>query len=172
MSTKSASRVPSFIQQAVDQSAAERFKRPAPAVPDTRARDNFLAVLIAVVVVALAAISAFVWTHARKADVVEVPKLSSTVAGPYQVEAQKYTIIATLSVQTNADDTGWVKENQKGLDIVLKQLLADNVNAGTIKSPGGLQNLQDALTKGTNAAFGAQRVQAVLLTDFSTQSRQ
>lgn len=173
MTTKSGSRVPSFIQQAVDQSASERFK-PARAVAPAKdkSRDNFIAILIAAVVVALAAISAFVWTHARQSDYVEKPQLSSTTLGPYQVESQNYSIAARLSVQTSADDADWVKTNQKTLDTVFKNLLAENVSTSTVKSQHGLQDLQDALTKGSNAELGGKRVQAVLLTDFSVQTRQ
>jgi flagellar basal body-associated protein FliL len=137
-----------------------------------KSKDNFLPYLIAVVFIGLAAIALFVWVHARKTDHVDVPQLTYSKFGPYQVEAQGYAIAATLAVQTTDDDTGWAKDNQKALDIVFKKLLADNVDSGTLKSPNGLKNLQDKLAAGSNAALGTNRVQSVLLTDFTTQTRE
>lgn len=139
---------------------------------NAKSTDNFLVYLIAVVVLGLAAISLFVWSHNRKSDHVVVTRLTYSKFGPYQVEAQNYSIAASLSVQTDADDADWAKENQKSLDTVFKKLLADNVDSGTLKTPNGLQNLQDALAKGSNAALGTNRVRIVLLTDFTTQTRQ
>jgi flagellar basal body-associated protein FliL len=170
MSTKSGSRVPSFIQQAVDDSSATRFKRPV-SVPKDKSLDNFLIFLIAIVVIALAAISAVVWMRAKNANYVQAPQFSFSKAGPYQVESQYYTISATLSVQTGEDDAGWVRENQKTLDTVFKKLLADNVDTGTTKTPAGLQKLQDALAAGSNQVLGSNHVQAVLLTDFKLETR-
>jgi flagellar basal body-associated protein FliL len=139
---------------------------------NAKSTDNFLVYLIAVVVLGLAAISLFVWSHNRKSDHVVVTRLTYSKFGPYQVEAQNYSIAASLSVQTDADDADWAKENQKSLDTVFKKLLADNVDSGTLKTPNGLQTLQDALAKGSNAALGTNRVRTVLLTDFTTQTRQ
>jgi flagellar basal body-associated protein FliL len=147
-------------------------KAKSPSKQNAEAKDNFLAYLIAVVVIGLAAISLFVWSHRAKTERVEVPQVSYSKFGPYQVEAQNYSIAASLSVETNADDAAWAKENQKALDTVFRKLLADSVDSGTLKSPKGLQNLQDALVKGSNAALGTNRVQGVLLTDFTTQTRE
>lgn len=132
-------------------------------------RDNFFAYAAAVVVVCLAAIVLFTWSQVRshKAE----PEVSFSPFGPYQIETQDLSISAKLAVQTSRADASWPNSNRETLNTVFKHIL-ESTDPKILKTPNGLQQLQDALTQGCNAELHSSKyVQAVLLTDFVAQSR-
>jgi flagellar basal body-associated protein FliL len=120
-------------------------------------QDNFVA-YIAAVVVALAGIFIFAWSH-----------LNVSFTNPAKPQIA-YAQFGPLDVQTSTGDAEWTIRNRALLNVIFKKILADT-DANTVKAPNGMQILQDALRKGANAAMGTQNVQAVLLTGFSFKAR-
>lgn len=133
-------------------------------------QDNFVAYIAAAVVVCLAGIVMFTWNQVRIAHDATRPHVAFTKFGPYQIETQTYALRASLTVQTSLDDANWAENNRKSLDVVFKKVLAD-ADAQTMRMPNTLLDLQQALTNGCEATFHTKTVQAVLLTDFTFQTR-
>jgi flagellar basal body-associated protein FliL len=133
-------------------------------------QDNFVA-YIAAVVVALAGIFIFAWSHLNVSFTNPAkPQIAYAQFGPLDVETQNFTLTTSLAVQTSTGDAEWTIRNRALLNVIFKKILADT-DANTVKAPNGMQILQDALRKGANAAMGTQNVQAVLLTGFSFKAR-
>jgi flagellar basal body-associated protein FliL len=128
-------------------------------------QDNFVAYVSAAVVICLTAIFLFAWNHIRAKGHDVQAVVAYAQFGPFQVENQNLSIEAKLAVQTSVEDASWPEANRKNLNAVFQRLLSE-ADMKAIKTPNGLRLLQDALTKGSNAAFHANYVQSVLLTDF------
>ena len=136
----------------------------------TTERDNFFAYAAATVVVCLAVIFFFTWSQTRAHTRTVEPEVSYAPFGPFQIETQKLSISASLAVQTSRADASWPNSNREILNTVFKHVL-ESTDPNVLKSPKGLQQLQDALTKGCDDELHTDMVQAVLLTDFVAQSR-
>jgi len=135
----------------------------------TSSQDNLFAYVAAAVVVSLVAIFVFTWSKARSVDSFR-PEVAYSKFGPYQVETQNFSITASIAVQTSRGDATWPDSNRQTLNVIFKKVLAAT-DMKILKSPNGLQQLQEALTAGCNAEMHAQHVQAILLTDFVVEPR-
>ena len=140
------------------------------ATTQARTQDNFVAYITAAILVCLAGIVIFTWNQVRMEHDASKPHIAYAKFGPYQIETQAYALRASLVVQTSLADAGWPEENKKALDVVFKKVLAD-ADPKTMRTPNNLVNLQLALARGCESAFGVKTVQAVLLTDFTFQVR-
>jgi flagellar basal body-associated protein FliL len=134
-----------------------------------RTEDNFFAYITAAIVVGLVIAFVIVWSVVRSNSPASAD-ISYEKFGPYQIEAQHYSISATLSVQTNHSDSDWPKMNRKSLNTIFKTVLAQT-DVKIFKEPNGEQQLQDALKKACEIEMHTNKVQAVVLTDFSFQTR-
>lgn len=136
--------------------------------PKADTQDNFFAYVAAAVVVVLVVIFVFTWSQTRSHS--NEPQVSFSPFGPYQIETEKLSISASLSVQTSRSDASWPNSNRQTLNNIFKRILA-TTDPKVLKTANGLQQLQDALTKGCDDELHTNYVQAVLLTDFVAQSR-
>jgi flagellar basal body-associated protein FliL len=134
-----------------------------------RTQDNFFAYIVAAIVVALVVVFVIVWSQVRS-NAPATPEVSYSKFGPYQIETQHFSITATLSVQTSQDDADWPNTNRKTLNTLFKKVFLET-DAKVLRDPNGVQILQDALKKESEAEFHTHSVQAVYLTDFSFQTR-
>ncbi|MDR3482130.1 MAG: flagellar basal body-associated FliL family protein [Burkholderiaceae bacterium] len=139
------------------------------AISKASSQDNFVAYIAAVVVLSLVAIFVFTWSQTRTVEPAR-PQISYTKFGPYQIETQNFSIATTLAVQTSSSDSRWPTSNKDVLNVIFRKVLA-GTDMKTLRSPNGLQSLQEALTEASNNAMHTNFVQAVWLTDFVFQAR-
>jgi flagellar basal body-associated protein FliL len=134
-----------------------------------RTQDNFFAYIVAAIVVALVVIFVIVWSQVRS-NAPAVPEVAYSKFGPFQIETQHFSISAALSVQTSVSDADWPAQNRKSLNTIFKTVLAQT-DVKIFKDPNGEQQLQEALKKACETEMHTNTVQAVVLTDFSFQTR-
>lgn len=132
-------------------------------------QDNFFAYVAAAVVVSLVSIFVFTWSQVRTVAPAR-PEVAYSKFGPYQIENQNFSISTTITVQTGLGDARWPISNRQNLNVIFRKVLADT-DLKTLRSPHGLQQLQDSLTKACNTEMHTTAVQAVWLTDFAVQER-
>jgi flagellar basal body-associated protein FliL len=132
-------------------------------------QDNFVAYVSAAVVVVLLVVGTIVWYQFRQPEVV-TPTMSYTTFGPYQVQVQELTISAGISVQTETENSDWVKQNRAKLEVIFQSVLAKS-DPQKMKSQHGIEMLQDALKDAANQDLQTDHVMAVLLTDFMLEPR-
>jgi flagellar basal body-associated protein FliL len=134
-----------------------------------RTEDNFFAYITAAIVVVLVIVFVIAWSVIRS-NSTPAADISYAKFGPYQIETQHYSISATLSVQTTQGDSDWPGKNRKMLNTIFKTVLGQ-ADVKIFKDPSGEQQLQDALKKACNTEMHTNAVQAVVITDFSFQTR-
>jgi hypothetical protein len=134
-----------------------------------RTQDNFFAYITAAIVVGLVIIFVIAWSIIGS-NSPPAADIAYSKFGPYQIETQHYSITATLSVQTTRGDSDWPAINQKTLNTVFKSVLAQT-DVKVFKDPDGEKKLQDALKKACETEMHTNKVQGVVLTDFSFQTR-
>jgi len=134
-----------------------------------RTQDNFFAYITAAIAVGLVIAFVVVWSVVRS-NSPPAADISYAKFGPYQIETQRYSINVTLSVQTTQGDSDWPAKNRKMLNTIFKTVLAQT-DVKIFKDPNGEQQLQDALKKACETEMHTNTVQAVVLTDFSFQTR-
>jgi hypothetical protein len=134
-----------------------------------RTQDNFFAYIVAAIVVGAVVVFVIVWSQIRS-NSPAIPDVSYSKFGPYQIETQRVSITATLTVQTSSYDADWPNINRKTLNTIFKKVLAET-DVKILRDPNGVQLLQDALKKACVTEMHVDNVEAVFLTDFSFQTR-
>jgi len=127
-------------------------------------QDNFVAYVAAAVVIVLVSIFVLSWNHVKSSG----SDVAYVKVGPYRVDTQAFALTATLSVQMKAGNEDWANDHRQELNIIFKKVLAES-DPSVIKAPNRLELLQKALTKAANSAMHTNVVQAVLVTDFTSE---
>jgi flagellar basal body-associated protein FliL len=132
-------------------------------------QDNFVAYVSAAIAVVLMVVGMIAWYQFHQTEVVP-PTMAYTTFGPYQVQMQELTISASISVQTEAGNGDWAKQNRAKLEVIFQSVLA-KVDPEKIKNKHGIEMLQDSLKDAANQDLQTNNVVAVLLTDFLLEPR-
>lgn len=128
------------------------------------ARDKPLTSTVAIALAVLAVSFAAVWlylqyTQKRNAEIryLALPSVAISRDG--------HSISASFGVRTSGADADWAAKNKNALEQVMKRALME-VDPQRVRTPTGLQLLQNTLREASNAELRTDKVQEVLITDF------
>lgn len=128
------------------------------------ARDKPLTSTVAIALAVLAVSFAAVWlylqyTQKRNAEIryLALPSVAISRDG--------HSISASFGVRTSGADADWAAKNKNALEQVMKRALME-VDPQRVRTPTGIQLLQNTLREASNAELRTDKVQEVLITDF------
>ncbi len=145
-------------------------RSPAP-VPRKEMHSGTNWVVYAIGVALLGAILIFLFTWSRGSFLTypDRPNITYQKIGPLRVSNLGYAVLATVVIQADAADAGWMKQHADELHSLVQQALA-NADARQFSQPHGLATFQQQLKEAIDVALPSSPVQKVLVTDFIYQS--
>ena len=102
------------------------------------------------------------WSNSQKNNV------ALTNLAPISTKINNYELSTSFAIQTNASDAEWAASNKNGLYHTLLTQMS-MVNPSELRSPNGVIELQDSMTKVINSTYNTNRVKGVYITNLALQ---
>ncbi len=132
-------------------------------------QDRF-AIYAAFVVFVIIGIAAFV-LYKHRMETLNTANLTYVELKQSIVNDQGAVARVAVTVQVNAEDEGWLKDNEASMNVLFRKELTV-VDVNTLREKAGIVEFQDELKRKINFQHKTDKVQSVMFTELLLQDQQ